>query len=58
MSRRPARFTESDLRRAIRAMKKEGVDVSVEMSPDGFVRLIPTQELKPVPLGLSPGLVL
>jgi hypothetical protein len=41
MSRTPARFTEADLRRAIRAVAKEGVPMAVEAAPDGTIRIVP-----------------
>lgn len=41
MSRRPLRFRENDLRRAIRAATKEGVTMAVEISPDGLIRMTP-----------------
>lgn len=36
MSRRPARFTEADIRRAIKVAKREGAGV-VEIKPDGTI---------------------
>jgi hypothetical protein len=36
MSRGPARFTEADVRRAIKAAKREGAGV-VEIKPDGTI---------------------
>lgn len=41
MSRRPLRFREADLRRAIRAAGKEGIPMAVEISPDGLIRMVP-----------------
>lgn len=38
MSRRPARFTEADLRRA---KKVAGKDMAVEILPDNTIRLVP-----------------
>lgn len=45
MSRRPARFRESDLRRAIRAAEKEGARMSVEILPDGTIKLVRNENL-------------
>jgi hypothetical protein len=41
MSRRPARFTESDIRRALAAVTKSGGNAVVEIAPDGTIRLVP-----------------
>jgi hypothetical protein len=43
MSRRPLRFKESDLRRALRAVQKSGAHMAVEISPDGTIRMVPAQ---------------
>lgn len=45
MSRRPARCTQADMRRAIAAAEKEGARVSVDILPDGTIRFTPTSEL-------------
>jgi hypothetical protein len=42
MSRRPARFTEADLRRAAKVAKMLGL--AVEVAPDGTIRLCPVIE--------------
>jgi hypothetical protein len=39
--RRPCKFTETDLRRAIRAARKEHVLARIEMMPDGRISIIP-----------------
>jgi hypothetical protein len=39
MSRRPARFTEADVRRAAKVAKQLGL--AVEIAPDGTIRLVP-----------------
>jgi hypothetical protein len=44
MSRRPARFTEADLRRAIRAVAKTNGRYTVEIAPDGTIRIVPRDE--------------
>jgi hypothetical protein len=43
MSRAPAKFTQADVARAIRAAKREGAS-AVEVKPDGsmLIRLVPT----------------
>ena len=38
MSRGPARFTEADLRRAIKAAKREGAG-AIEIKPDGTIQV-------------------
>lgn len=58
MSRRPARATRAEIRRAVEAAKDAGVEMAVEITPDGTIRLIPTQKKDEEPLGLRPGLVL
>ena len=42
MSRRPARFTEADVRRAAKVAKQLGL--SVEIAPDGTIRLTAPRE--------------
>lgn len=41
MSRRPARFTQADIARAIRAVKKERAHMAVEVATDGTIRVVP-----------------
>ena len=41
MSRKPARFTEADIRRALSAVAKSGTNTVVEISPNGTIRLVP-----------------
>ncbi len=41
MSRRPARCTQADIRRAIEASEKAGANMAVEILPDGTIRLVP-----------------
>jgi hypothetical protein len=43
MPRRPARFTQADIARALRAAKQVGVHVAVEIALDGTIRLVPTE---------------
>jgi hypothetical protein len=42
MSRRPARFTEADVRRAAKVAKQLGL--AIEIAPDGTIRLTATGE--------------
>jgi hypothetical protein len=39
VTRRPARFTQADLDRALKAAEKAGADVAVDILPDGTIRL-------------------
>jgi hypothetical protein len=41
MSRTPARATQADIARAIRAVEQTGASMAVEIAPDGTIRLIP-----------------
>ena len=41
MSRGPAKFKESDVRRAIRAFRKEGIEPQIEIAPDGNIKVMP-----------------
>jgi hypothetical protein len=45
MSRRPARFTEADVRRAAKVAKQLGL--SVEIATDGTIRLAPAAVTNP-----------
>jgi hypothetical protein len=49
MSRRPARFTEADLKRAWAVAQKYGPDVAVDILPDGTIRLKKSPEVVPTP---------
>lgn len=42
--KQPARFTEADVCRAIRAIEKTGARLAVEIRPDGTIRLVPATE--------------
>jgi hypothetical protein len=42
MPRRPARFTQADIARALRAVEQTGARVAVEITPDGMIRIVPT----------------
>jgi hypothetical protein len=47
MSRKPARFTQSDIYRALKAVQQSGLNMAVEISPDGTIRLLPVNDQKP-----------
>jgi hypothetical protein len=42
--RRPTKFTEAELRRTLRAVKKEGVRARVEIENTGRISIIPLSE--------------
>lgn len=44
MSQPKPRVTQADITRALRAAKKVGVKVAVEILPDGTVRLVPVSD--------------
>lgn len=46
MSRRPARCTIADIRRAVEGAKAAGVRMSVDILPDGTIRLIPMEAVQ------------
>lgn len=58
MSRRPARCTKADIRRALEAAQAAGVDVAVEILPDGTIRLVQRENAPKQDLGLPKGLVM
>ena len=41
MPRTPARFTQADIARAIRAIDAIGTLHSIEIAPDGTIRIVP-----------------
>jgi hypothetical protein len=43
MPRRPCRFTEAEIARALRAAIRAGVNVAVEIALDGTIKLVPTE---------------
>lgn len=43
MPRRPARFLQSDVRRAVRAAEQAGSPRTVEITPDGTIKLVPVE---------------
>lgn len=44
MARTHARFTQADLARAIRAIEQTGAPMSVEITPDGVIRIVPNTQ--------------
>lgn len=44
MSRKPARVTQADIARVIRAIRQEKADMAVEIRPDGTIRIAPEHE--------------
>lgn len=49
MTARAARFTQADITRAIKGAAKAGVQVAVEITVDGAIRLVPF-EARPTPI--------
>ena len=47
MPRTPAKVTQADIARVLRAVKAAGVDMRVEIAPDGTIRLEPAQTAQP-----------
>ena len=56
MSRRPARTTQADIARAIRAIEQTGARVRFDVKPDGTISFYPIEEGQPRPpkRGLEP----
>lgn len=51
MSRRPARVTQADIARALRAVEQTGTRAAVEVAPDGTIRIVPVDAS---PVGQAP----
>lgn len=45
VSRTPAKVTQADIARAIRAIEQTGANLAVEIARDGTIRLIPVESL-------------
>lgn len=45
MSRRAARFTQSDIHRAIKAIQQSGTKMGIEIRPDGSILILPVELL-------------
>jgi len=56
MPRTPARFTQADVARAIRAIKSTDTVMSLEITPDGLIRIVPYEpgQKRPVYVPQSP----
>jgi hypothetical protein len=50
MSRRPARVTQADVARAIRAVEQVDADRIIEIAPDGTIRILPAQGRRQAPV--------
>lgn len=48
MSRRPARCTEADIRRAMKVANQAEQPMSVDILPDGTIRIAPLAPVAPV----------
>lgn len=47
MSRRPSRYTQAEMQKAIKAMQKAGEEPSIEFLPDGTTRIVPLRAVSP-----------
>ncbi|MGA2638417.1 hypothetical protein [Methylocella sp.] len=57
MSRKPARFTESDLNRVVKIAKRHGS--GVDILPDGTIRILPLDSVAaPVPVIAEPKVIM
>lgn len=45
MPRTPARFTQADIARAIRAIQQTGANMAIEIRPDGAILIVPMKSL-------------
>jgi hypothetical protein len=45
MTRAPARVTQADIARAIRAIEQTGARMAVEIGVDGIIRLVPVDSV-------------
>lgn len=50
MSRRPCRFTQADVTRALRAAKQVDANLTVEISQDGRIRVVRDDKSASVPV--------
>lgn len=58
MPRSPARATQADIARAIRAVEQTKASMRVEVLPDGTIRLTPYTEAEPQPVARLKKIVL
>ena len=45
---RPARVTQAEIARALRAIKQADMPMAIEVTPDGVLRIVPAPEPEPV----------
>jgi hypothetical protein len=53
MPRTPAKTTQADIARALRAIEQTGAQMIIEITPDGIIRLIPVDHRLPEDACLS-----
>jgi hypothetical protein len=58
MSRRPARATQADIRRAVEAARQAGANMVIEITTDGTIRLVPAKAGQGQNLGTKHRIVL
>jgi hypothetical protein len=61
MSRRPARFTQADIHRALKAVVQSGADMAIEITAEGSIRIARNSDvsrLDPAPIKAGPAPVL
>lgn len=46
MANRPAKNTQAEIARALRAVKQVGMPMAVELAPDGTIRLVPAEKIE------------
>ena len=54
MANRPAKNTQAEIARALRAVKQCGLEMAVEILPDGTIRLVPADAPARQPLATAP----
>lgn len=55
MPRTPARYRQADIQRALRAIKAEDINMSVDLRPDGTIRITPVELPERLAANNSPG---
>lgn len=45
MSRKPAKVTQAEIARALRAIAQTGAAMCIEIAPDGTIRLVPVDSV-------------
>lgn len=53
MSRTPAKFTQADIARALRAVSQCDVNMEVILEPDGRIRISPASTKVEIPMDVS-----